>query len=104
MPALISCERVITFRVLVPPPLHPQIPKRLGSTHCCCFSHLIPSTRSFVSEAEGFSNNVSSSFLLMAVAARLSITATTKPFAARTLFQRVSRCHELLTLGADGPP
>ena len=35
---------------------------------------------------------------------KLSMTATTNPFAASTLSHSASRPQELLTLGAEGPP
>ena len=66
MPALNSSERVIQFSVFVPPPLQPYTPTRSASTHGCCLSHLTPATRSLVSETDGLSTSMFSSFLLIA--------------------------------------
>jgi hypothetical protein len=72
-------QRVMTLRVMVPPPLHPQMPKREGSTQGWDLNQRMPATRSTVSEVVGLAGIMFSSFLLMAVAARLSMVMSTKP-------------------------
>src|ERR1700728_2564708 len=104
MATLYSFDLVIRLSVLVPPPLQPQTPTRLPSTHGCVLSQRMPATRSAVSPAPGLAANVFSSVLLIAVAARLSIATAMQPLLASTLSNRVSFCHASLTVGAEGPP
>ena len=49
MPAANSSERVIVSRVVVPPPLQPQMPTRAGSIQGCDLNQRTPATRSATS-------------------------------------------------------
>ena len=78
MPALNSCERVMTSSVSVPPPLQPQTPTRAGSTNGWAFSHFTPATMSASSPSVIILRTiVFSSVLLRPVALRGSTEKTT---------------------------